>query len=231
MRVASLVSGGKDSIYASLLAKERGWDVTHFVTVEPKASHPYLYHRPNVQWVELQARCVGAEHRFVPSKEGDEAELEALRTALGGLDVDAATSGALASEYQRVRIEQVCHELGLRSFTPLWHHDPVQHLRDLVAAGIDARFVRVSADGLGKDWLGRRLDARAIEDLVALHRSRGLHVAGEGGEYETFVVDAPHFAQRIQIEEAEGLWRRDEGTLEIRKARLAFKTHAAPVPA
>lgn len=229
MRVASLVSGGKDSIFASLLAQERGWTVTHFVTVAPKGDNPYLYHRPNVKWVELQARCAGIEHVMVESEEGEEAELDALRRALKGLPVDGVTSGALASEYQRVRIERVCHELGLKSFTPLWHHEPAQHVRSLIDAGIRAIVVHVAAQGLEKDWLGRILDREAIDELVRLQKRHGLNPAGEGGEYETFVLDAPHFGHRIQIEEAEGYWKRDSGTLEIRKARLAFKTET-PVP-
>lgn len=226
MRIASLVSGGKDSIFASLAALERGWDVTHYVTIDPRGEHPYLYHRPNVAWVELQARCAGVQHRRVESAEGETAELEGLRLALRGLPVDGVTSGALASEYQRVRIEQVCHELGLKSITPLWHHDPARHVRNLVDAGVEAVFVHVAAEGLGKEWLGRPLDATAAQELVALQQRTGINPAGEGGEYETFVVDAPHFAQRIRIDESEGVWRRDEGTLRIRKAQLAFKTRA-----
>lgn len=228
MRVASLVSGGKDSLYASHVAQQRGWTVTHYVTVVPRGDSPYLFHKPNVRWVELQARCAGVAHRSVPAGEGDAGELAALREALAGLPIDGVTSGALASEYQRVRVERVCHDLGLRSFAPLWHHDRVQHLRDLLAAGVDAIFVHVAANGLGKDWLGRRLDGRALDDLVRLSGSHGVDPAGEGGEYETFVLDAPQFQQRIQVEESEGVWRRDAGTLTIHKARLAFKSRAGP---
>jgi diphthine-ammonia ligase len=112
VRVASLVSGGKDSIYASLLALEQGWDVTHYVTIHPRGDNPYLYHRPNVQWVELQARCAGVPHVRVDAEEGDEAEQTALRRALEDLPIDGVTSGALASEYQRTRIDRVCDALG-----------------------------------------------------------------------------------------------------------------------
>lgn len=225
MKVASLVSGGKDSIYASLLAREQGWEVTHYVTIRPRGDHPYLYHRPNVEWVELQARCAGVLHVVADSGEGDEAEKNALRDALRGLPIEGVTSGALASEYQRIRIEEVCQELGLKSFTPLWHHNPVQHLSDVLQAGIAAIFVQVAADGMGQDWLGRKLDQNAVDALIRLSRDRGLNAAGEGGEYETFVLDAPQFEHRVVIDESEGYWRRDAGHLAIRRARLAFKTN------
>lgn len=194
------------------------------MTVRPRPENPYLFHRPNVRWVELQAKCAGVEHVVVDAGEGDAAEQDALRRALEGLPVAGVTSGALASEYQRVRIENVCHALGLKSFTPLWHHDPSRHLRDLIEAGIDSRIVHVAAEGLGKEWLGRRLDVQAAAELDDLRARKGVNPAGEGGEYETFVVDAPQFNHRVQIEESEGVWRRDSGTLTIHSARLAFKT-------
>lgn len=229
MRIASLVSGGKDSVYASHVAQQRGWNVTHYVTIHPEAADPMLYHKPNVDWVRLQAGTADVAHVKVSAPEGEAGELAALRRALETLDVDGVTSGALASEYQRVRIERVCHDLGLRSFAPLWHHDPVQHLRDLLGAGVEALVVHVAAEGLGKDWLGRPLDERAVQDLERLQRSRGLHPAGEGGEYETFVLDAPQFSQRIQVEESEAYWKRDAGTFHIRKARLEFKSRGGRV--
>lgn len=227
MQVASLVSGGKDSLLASLLAQEQGWEVTRYVTLRPTGRDPYLYHRPNVEWVALQAKAAGLPHVMVEAGEGEDAELEALRRALKGRSVDGVTSGALSSEYQRVRIEQVCHELGLRSFAPLWHHDPAQHLRDVLTCGLSALVVHVAAEGLGKEWLGRPLDVHAADELVQLQRQRGVNPAGEGGEYETFVVDAPQFSHRIQVEEATASWRRDSGTYEIQRARLAFKDRAS----
>lgn len=230
MRVASLVSGGKDSIFAGLLASDRGWDVTHYVSVRSKEDHPLLYHRPNIEWVGLQARCAGVQHVVGDAENGDDAEVDALRRVLKGLPVDAVTSGAVASEYQRVRIEQVCEDLGLRSFMPLWHHEPVQHLRDVINAGIRCIFVAVAANGFDQDWLGRPLDQDAIQRLERLQKTKGVHPAGEGGEYETFVLDAPHFAHAIQIEESDASWARDAGTLRIRKARLALKATAPARP-
>lgn len=226
MRVASLVSGGKDSFFASHLAQQRGWEVTHYVTIAPQGEDPHLYHRPNVAWVELQARCAGIPYLTVPSPPGEAAELATLRSALERLAVDGVTSGAIASEYQRTRIERVCHELGLKSFAPLWHHDRVRHLRDLLEARFEAVIVHVAAEGLGKEWLGRKLDEEAVEDLARLQRTHRIDPAGEGGEYETFVLDAPQFEHRVQIEEAEGFWKRDAGTLVIRRARLKFKPRA-----
>lgn len=225
MRIACLVSGGKDSILAAMVARERGWDVEEFVTVIPEDSAPTLFHHPNASWVRLQAQAAGVRWRPIPMAHGadEEATLEA---GLRGIPVEGIVAGALASEYQRTRFERVCHRLGLRSFAPLWHHAPSAHIRDVVGSGIEAWFSHVAANGLGPEWLGRRLDAAAIADLEqAAVRSR-IHVAGEGGEYETFVTDAPLFGQRIVVDEASAAWRRDEGTWTVARAHLAAKKAA-----
>lgn len=223
VRVACLISGGKDGIWADWVIRNRGWTVTHYVTLIPEEDDPLLYHRPNVEWVRLQAQCANVQHVTGPAAAGDEAELEALHAVLDPLDVDGVVSGALASEYQRTRIEHVCHDLGLKSFTPLWHHDASMHVRNVVAGGVEAVFSRVAAQGLDKSWLGRRLNEQAAADLDQARARYGVDLAGEGGEYETFVLDAPQFHQRINVDEAEATWHRDSGTYHIRRARLAFK--------
>lgn len=230
VRVACLVSGGKDSLLAATVAWQWGWQVSAFVTLEPDEPNPHLFHHPNTSWVRLQAEAAGVSWRPRRVKAGED-ESEALSAALKGVRAEAIVSGALASEFQRTRFERVCHGLGLKSFAPLWHHEPRRHLRDLVAAGIRCRFVHVAAEGLDASWLGRELDEAATQDLLRVAQASRLHVAGEGGEYETFTTDAPMFRRRIEIEAAETQWRRDEGTWRILKARLAPKHRLDPTPA
>ncbi|MBI2078446.1 MAG: diphthine--ammonia ligase [Euryarchaeota archaeon] len=227
MRVASLVSGGKDSIFASYVAHQSGWEVSAYVTLLPEAEAPMLFHRPNAAWAKLQAKAARVAWRAVNLGAQDDEEA-ALERALSGLRVDGVTSGALASEYQRTRFESVCHRLGLKTFAPLWHHDPARHLRDLEAAGIRSVFTHVSASGLGAEWLGEPLEGANIPVLEELGRRHRIHVAGEGGEYETFVTDAPHFASRIVIDKAHTEIARDTATYVIESARLEAKTSLRP---
>lgn len=219
MRVLSLVSGGKDSVYASWVAQQWGWDVAAYVTFLPEATTPMLFHRPNAKWVELQARAAGIPWRGVPLPRRDDEEA-VLRKALQGLKVDGITTGALASEFQRTRFERACHAAGLKTFSPLWRHEPSQHLHDLLGSGIRAIFVHVAANGLGREWLGRTLDDAAVGDLERVAQKHRINVAGEGGEYETFVTHAPHFRSRIEIQKGSSSWARDSGTYEIQRARL-----------
>ena len=227
MKVAALVSGGKDSVLALHVAQCHGWDVTHVVTVRSRAQDSYMFHVPNVDLAPLIADAVGAPLVTVETQGEKESEVADLEKALGALPIDGFVSGALASEYQRTRLEGVGHRLGLRSFTPLWHKPPMEVLRTVSGHGWDVRFAAVAAEGLDESWLGRRLDAAAAAQLEALHARHGVHPGGEGGEYETLVLDAPCYRKRIEVVRATRDWRRDGGSWRVEEARLVPKA-AAP---
>ncbi|MCA1819302.1 MAG: ATP-binding protein, partial [Halobacteriales archaeon] len=124
----------------------------------------------------------------------------ALAKAKRDLGLDGVVSGALASEYQRTRIDAIGHRLGLKTFAPLWHKEPRGYVDGLVAAGWEIHFSRAAAEGVPKPWAGTRLD-RAKIDAMERHPARP-HVAGEGGEYETLVTWAPGWRERIVVDEA-----------------------------
>ena len=87
----------------------------------------------------------------------------------------------------------------------------------------------VSALGLDQSWLGRELDDNSITELVALGRKFKFHVGLEGGEGETFVLDAPFFSSGIQVRASTKHWRGDSGYLEITDATLGPKTRTRAV--
>ncbi|HUR67834.1 MAG TPA: diphthine--ammonia ligase [Candidatus Thermoplasmatota archaeon] len=227
MRIAALVSGGKDSILALHCAQTTGWDVTHVVTVRSRAHDSYMFHVPNTDLAPLLARATRTTLVEVHTMGEKEAEIEDLELALAGLPIDGFVSGALASEYQRTRLERVGHRLGLKSFMPLWHKAPEQILATVAHPAWDVRFAAVAAEGMGEAWLGRRLTPDAIRELGALHERYGLHVGGEGGEYETLVLDAPCYHERIEPLRTTTEWRRDGGAWRVEEARLAPRTLVA----
>jgi diphthamide synthase (EF-2-diphthine--ammonia ligase) len=46
---------------------------------------------------------------------------------------------------------------------------------------------------------------------------------GEGGEYETLVLDAPYYKKRINLIETENVWMGDNGVLKVIRAELGEK--------
>ena len=228
VRLAALYSGGKDSTYAVHVAQQRGWEVSHLVSILPADPGSMLYHVPNLHVVPLLAEAMGIPLVQERAGEGEDAELGALRRALASTDADGVVVGAIASDYQHSRVNAVAHELGLRVFAPLWRLDQSMLLRDYLDAGIEAIFTSVSAEGLGPEWLGRRLDAAAADEILELHARVGLSPCGEGGEFETLVTFAPMFRQRLDIVSAEPVWEGPSGTLVVREARLIPAGPAGP---
>lgn len=221
MKVAALFSGGKDSTYAVYVAQQRGWEVTHLLAVHPGDPASMLYHVPNVHVTPLLAEALGIPLVEERAGEGEEAELDALRRGIRRTGADAVLVGAIASDYQHRRVNQVGHELGVRVFAPLWRRDPEGLLRDYLAAGMDVRFSAVSAEGLDASWLGRPLDGAAVADLLRLRDRVGLHPCGEGGEFETIALHGRNFKKRVEVVAARPEWHGTSGVWYIEKARLA----------
>ena len=157
-------------------------------------------------------------------KEEELADLDkSLVSAKSRFGLEGIYTGALASVYQKSRVERVCKNLGLECLSPLWGVDAEAHLRRLVKDCFVPMVVSVSALGLDQSWLGRILDSQAVDELVALGAKFRFNVGLEGGEGETFVLDCPLFKKRVEVQESTKHWRGDSGYLQITKARLVPK--------
>jgi len=134
---------------------------------------------------------LGLEYAASP---GDEVEdLRALLAAAKAAvpDLGGVCSGAILSDYQRLRVEAVATSLGLTSLAYLWRRNQASLLREMGGCGLEAVLVKVAALGLRPEaHLGRSL--RELTPLLRrLERKHGCHACGEGGEYETLTLDAP----------------------------------------
>lgn len=229
----SLFSGGKDSSWALYRALEAGLDVRRLLTVHP-GGDSYMYHVPETRLARLAAESIGislvevepdglgAESAVDSGPQGD-AEIEPLEEALRDLQpalpLAGVTAGAVESEYQTSRIEALCDRLGIDLFAPLWQRDPRTLAEEMLDAGFEITIVQVAAAGLDDSWLGRRLDREALAELSALNERYGVHVLGEGGEFETFVTDGPHYARPLGLE-YETEWDGTRGRLHVTDAWL-----------
>lgn len=220
MNVAALFSGGKDSVFAVYITKQYGWDVTHLISILPEKPDSWMFHSINIHLTGQLAEALGIPLVTRVTSAEKEAELGDLKILLQDLEIDGVVSGAIASEYQRVRIERICDELGIKSFTPLWHKNQELLLRDQVKAGFHIIITGVFAQGFDATWLGRTIDERSIDALVHLNKKYRINVAGEGGEYETLVLSGPGFSKRLVIDDSIKEWNRDSGVLRIHKAYL-----------
>ena len=235
VRLGALFSSGKDSTFALWLMQEAGYPIECLITIKSKNPDSYMFHTPAVELADLQAEAMGVPLITQETAGEEEKELEDLRTALRAAKqrygIQGVVTGALWSSYQKERIERIAGEEQLRVFSPLWHIDQETELR-LVIDTFQVIFTAVSAYGLDRTWLGRPIAAADVDQLVAVDkeltkygtREAGLNIAGEGGEYESLVLDGPPFNKRLVIMESE---IRDEGEytarLVVKKAALQEK--------
>ena len=203
MKIASLFSGGKDSVFALYKALQEGHEVACLITIKSKRTDSYMFHIPNIEFAKLQSGALEIPVIYMESSGVKEKELEDLKKAMKiakkKYNIVGLVSGALASEYQSGRIKKLCDELDLISITPLWGIDEEQYLKDLIKQEFNVIITGIAADGLNKGWLGRKIDNDCIEDLKKLSEKNKIHIAAEGGEYETFVLDCPLFKKKIKI--------------------------------
>jgi len=186
----------------------------------PENINSWMFHGVNIHLTKLLSKALDIPIVYESTPGEKEKELNDLKKVLEKLDIDGVISGAISSEYQRTRIEKICHMVGIKSFTPIWHKKQRQLLEEELQAGFKIMIVSVSANGLDKSWLGRTIDENCIKELVSLQTKYKINIAGEGGEYETLVLDGPILKKKIVLENVEVEWKRDHGMLIVKKARL-----------
>jgi ABC transporter with metal-binding/Fe-S-binding domain ATP-binding protein len=230
MRLASLLSGGKDSVLSIQRALNGGHDVAYAVTVFPARDDSYMFHVPNLWLTSLQAESMGITHVRKASTGVKERELVDLKEALGSLDIDGVVVGAIGSRYQFTRVSKICGDLGIDVLAPLWETDPEILYREMLGLGYRVIIAGVYADGLGPEWLGRMIDADAVRELRSIRDRKGIGLSFEGGEAETLVLDCPIFSRRIAVDSAEARWQTCRGEYIVSKAHLEEKPIGKEAP-
>jgi len=220
MNVAALFSGGKDSAYAIYLAKKQGLNVKYLVSLFPKKEDSWMFHSINIHLTELLAEAMNIPIITKQTKAEKEKELSDLKNVLKSLKIDGVVSGAIASKYQKTRIQKICDELKIKSITPLWGKNQTELLSEIVKAGFEVIIVGVFAEGLNEPWLGKKLDENSIKELIQLRKKYLINEAGEGGEFESLVLNGPIFKKRLVLDETVKEWKRDHGVLRVKKAHL-----------
>ena len=226
MRLGVLFSGGKDSTLALHKAAEKE-EVLCLITLISENKESFMFHTPNIDITALQAEAMGLPLIKKATKGKPEEELkdleEAIAQAIRDFKIEGVVAGAVESAYQSKRIQSICDRLNISCFSPLWKKNQKALLEELVAKGFKVIISGIFAYPLDKSWLGKEIDKELIERLSLLGEEFGLSVAGEGGEIETTVLDAPLFKKKIEILDSTIEAKGNSGVFIIKKARLAPK--------
>lgn len=219
MKVGLLFSGGKDSTYAGFLAKKSGNEIVCLISIVSKNKFSYMFHTPSISETKKQAREMQIPIIIQKTKGEKEEELKdlenAIKIAIEKYKIEGIVTGALYSDYQFSRIKKICEKLKIKCVNPLWHKDEIEYLNELIKNNFKIVITGVFAYPLDKNWLGRIIDEKFVKDAVELEEKYKIHAAGEGGEFETFVIDCPLFKNELKIKsfrdfkEGENSWRRE----------------------
>lgn len=225
MKVVALLSGGKDSLYNLYLATREGHEVVAIANLKPPEGSSdeldsYMYQTVGHQAIEyiaeslekplFRANITGDSlNKNLHYENGDKGdEVEQLYDLLHdirhkhNIEFDAISVGAIASSYQKHRCENICQRLNLTMLAYLWNGDQDELLQSMIDSKFEAILVKVACLGLTEEHVGKTI-AQMQPHLRELNKKYETNICGEGGEYETLVLNCPLFKKRIIIDSHE----------------------------
>lgn len=229
MKVLALISGGKDSTFNMMKCVEHGHELIALGNMYPadgiEELDSYMYQSVGHDVIEAYSECLGLplyrrpitgaprnlQYDYEPTAEDEVEDLYELIKMVKDRhpDLEAVSSGAIFSTYQKNRVENICDRLGLVSLAYLWEREQKALITDMIESGLEAILIKVATYGLNGDDLGKTL-AEMKPKLFALEAKVGINVCGEGGEFESLTLDCPLFRRRLVIDESKKIVHRDQ---------------------
>jgi len=223
MKLGILFSGGKDS-YLSMQMAAENHQISCLLTINSLNQDSWMFHTPAIKWTKLQSESLGIPQIIQKTKGIQDEELEDLSKLINNAkkkySIQGIVTGALASTYQSTRIQKICNGLGLWCFNPLWQLSQEKLLKKLQDFQITSIITGVAAEPFDESWLGQELDSSTINELLSYSKKYRINPAGEGGEFESLVINAPMFEKKIKILSSKILYSNFSGRLEIEEAKL-----------
>ncbi len=227
MKVAVMFSGGKDSCQALKWALDNGHDVLTLISVKPKSTESFLYQYATVEWTKLSAEALGIPVIHVKSEKiGATEEADELEDVFKNLKVDAILAGGVGLQVTQIREwRRVAAKFGMDVIVPYQDMTSEELFDKTIDSGFDIMLTDVATDGLGPEWIGKKLNKDNAEEFKGLSKKFGFDVLGEGGYYNSLVVDGPIFNKKIEILNSKKVWdnKTYSGYMEVEDARLSSK--------
>ncbi len=226
MKVGILFSGGKDSCLAIETAKNKGWEIAYLLSVKPTRRDCYLFHYATVELTKELANMLNLPHIYTICNEADvKKEAQIIHDIVKKNPVDAIVLGGIGLQETQIKaIRDILFPLGVEVFAA---HTGMNHediLRDMVLRGYEILITEVAADGLNKDWLGKKIDMRNLPELKTASEKYGFHIGFEGGHANTLVLGGPIFNKSIKILESEKIMDGEfSGFLKVNKYVIVEK--------
>lgn len=222
-----LFTGGKDSVFALHEAVERGIQVRALASVIPLYRYSMLFHQPYLSGLIAQSQSLSIPLETIGSIDPNK-EAEALHILLSRVKrkygVKVLITGAVKSVFQYKLFNRISEEIGLELYAPNWGANEEEYMAKILRKNIEFILVSVTSMGIPHDLLGRVFTWKDLEHLSKLSRKYGFNLSFEGGEAETFVINAPLFKYQLMVSGRKIIVSEYEGYFEPERISL-FKKH------
>ena len=215
-RAAISWSAGKDACLAWLRAREQGLAVTTFVTMLDPGGASKSHALPRAL---IAAQVDALAGRWLPVEAGVDDYATVFAATLAALRDDGHTHmvfGDIDLRAHRDWLVPQCLRAGLAPVFPLWGLARPAVAAEVIERGIRARVVCVDTRWLDASFCGVDYDGAFVARLPD-----GVCPCGEGGEFHTFVFDAPGFRAPLAI--GPGLRRTVASTPPFAPTTLVFE--------
>jgi len=200
MKVVSLWSGGKDSCFACYKAKTAGHEIMALFNFTDTKWKNSLSHNLPEEIILKQAELVGIPlmQKAMPKEGYREAFKGLVSEWKNKAGIQGIVFGDIYLKGHKDWIDEVCKELEVEAILPLWERDTQELAREIIKSGFKSIVIAVKVGSLGKEWLGRDIDNKFVDELEP-----EIDPCGEKGEFHTLVVDGPMFRKPIKILKSE----------------------------
>ncbi len=215
MKVVASWSGGKESCLACYKAISAGFEVSHLLNMISEDGSRSRSHGVDSKLIAAQSQAIDIPI-IQRGTTWDTYERE-FKKAIHDLKQMGVTGGVFGDIYVQEHkdwVDRICKELDIKPIMPLWDRNTRDILTEFIDLGFKAIVVRVKADLLGEEWLGRKIDGSFLNELSKMGK---VDPCGELGEYHTFVNDGPLFKQPIKILESSKALKDGHWSLDISK--------------
>src|SRR5688500_11772805 len=208
-------SGGKDSCIALYeMQKAQNYRVAALLTTLTRGYDRISMHGVRRELLEKQAASLGLPlHQVFISKDATNDEYEMRMSEAFSeyreRQIDSIVFGDLFLEDIRNYRELFLARHKMRGLFPVWMRDTTSFIKGFIELGFKAVVTCVDSKVLDQSFAGRMIDREFLSALPG-----DVDPCGENGEFHSFVVDGPIFAEPLRFSRGEtvsreSFWFRD----------------------
>lgn len=205
-------SSGKESCL-SLFRMQKELDVKYLFNMIDEDGKHSRSHRLDKKLIQLQAEALGIP--LIQQSSTWQSYEDVFKRTVAKFKNEGIAAGVFGDidiQQHRDWVENVCAHVDIKSILPLWQEKREKLVREFIDAGFKAVVVVVNEKYLGKEWLGRIIDESFISDLKSLPE---VDIAGEKGEYHTFVYEGPNFKNPVAFSEGQKVYNNGYWFLDL----------------